>query len=308
MNDPTWLSLLAASLFTLPLYAGVPVNVSPEYRAIHFAADLSLAPNEARAIDLPLNAAGDRYAVAAKSGAKHVSFVLIDGRDRDTGKLQPAALRSVAALQSFIDIQTPPSSSGLIGVFVNRNSSAIKAKVRVDRIGERPDVLRAKVAALVAVPFAALDDIYELPQFTVTVKPCGEINAFSSPNITLCTELFADLTDKGLSDALHPILLHEAAHTLLKLWDLPGFDNEDMADEFAASMLARVAPHTLKAYMRWFEQRDSVMEAVMQLQSDERHTISIQRARNMQRIIDNPDVVARRWNKLLRPFERKQNR
>ena len=308
MKDLSWLSLVAASLFALPLHAGVPVNVSSEYRAIHFAAELNLAPNQAQAIDLPLNAAGDHYFVSAKSSKNHVSFVLIDGRDRDAGNLKPTVLRSVAALTSFVEIQTPPSSSGLIGVFVNRNSSAIKAKVRVDRIGERTDVLRAKVAALVGVPFAALDDSYELPQFTVNVKPCGEINAFSSPNITLCTELFADLTDKGLSDALHPILLHEAAHTLLKLWELPGFDNEDMADEFAASILARVAPHTIKAYTRWLEQRDSVMEAVLQLQSDERHTISIQRARNMQRIVDNPDIVARRWSKLLRPFERKQNR
>ena len=110
----------------------------------------------------------------------------------------------------------------------------------------------------------------------------------------------ADLSERDVSEALYPILLHELAHSILYLWELPGYDNEDMADEFAAMLLAKWSPEVLAAYVSWLEQQDSVSEAVAQLSSGgDRHSLSIQRARNIQKILSNPAPVMRRWDKLL---------
>ena len=143
-----------------------------------------------------------------------------------------------------------------------------------------------------------------MPKFSVQVSPCGTITAFSSPNITICTELIADLVEKKLTAALYPILLHEIAHSALQLWGLPGYDNEDVADEFAAVMLALVSPEYINASIRYLEEKDSIGEAVIQLVEGSRHSLSIQRARNMKNAMKNMNDLQKRWNNLLKPFEK----
>jgi hypothetical protein len=65
----------------------------------------------------------------------------------------------------------------------------------------------------------------------------------------VCSELIADLGEKNLEGAPHPILLYEMAHSLMYLWKLPGYNNEDIADEFATIYLAKVFPHTIESIL-----------------------------------------------------------
>lgn len=150
-----------------------------------------------------------------------------------------------------------------------------------------------------------MEVIYELPKFKVSVRPCGTANAFSGPDIVICTELIADLSSKDLSYAIIPILLHEVGHTLLNLWGLPGHNNEDIVDDFAAAFLAAQSPETLGDLIKWLDARDSKEEAVLQLVQGGRHTISIQRARNLRETLKHPEEVMRRWARLLAPYERR---
>lgn len=184
------------------------------------------------------------------------------------------------------------------------NGNIEDVEVLVFREGRRAPEVRQVVEDLVAVPLTALNLVYILPQFRVYVAPCRTKNAFSNPDILVCTELLADLQDKKVSDALYPILLHEIGHSVLSLWGLPGHDNEDMADEFAAAFLAKYQPETIEAYARWLESRDSVQEAVVQLAEGSRHSLSIQRARNMRALVRNPEQLVERWSRLLAPFVR----
>lgn len=69
-------------------------------------------------------------------------------------------------------------------------------------------------------------------------------------------------------------------------------------------MLALVSPRYVDAYVKYFEQKDSVSEAALQLVAGSRHTTSIQRARNMKAAMKNMSELHKRWNNLLKRFER----
>lgn len=287
-------------------FAEVTIVVSPEYRAIHYSALVKLKPGQIEVIDLHLNEAGDSYVVFTRTRSRGASLIVLDGRDRASNNLAPSPIfnQPISGQASFT-IAKPPSKEGLIAVLANKSSSDIEVAMRIDRVGIRTPEIRDRVRDWVAIPYEALNSVYRVPAITITVRPCGQINAFSAPDIIICSELIADLAERNLVNALHPILLHELAHSVLNIWNLPGYDNEDIADEFAAVLLAKLAPEILDDYIRWLESNDSVAEAVVQLVSGGRHAISVQRARNMRRIMSNPEPVMRRWNNFLSPYIRR---
>ncbi len=97
--------------------------------------------------------------------------------------------------------------------------------------------------------------------------------------------------------ALRSIVLHEVAHTLLNMWGLPGYENEELADEFAAVRQQR-DPDGLADFVQWLGQQDSTSEALEQLINGDRHPISIQRTRNIKAAAENQQLLER-WERLL---------
>jgi hypothetical protein len=140
------------------------------------------------------------------------------------------------------------------------------------------------------------------PDFRISIRHCGLENAFSNPNITLCTELIEDLGEHHLESAIGFVLFHELGHTLLRGWGLPGYDNEDTADEFATVMMimGRQQTAALQA-AQWWASRTSTQEALSKIYVDDRHTISPQRARNIIRWLNSGDDLVRRWQRVLVP-------
>lgn len=151
--------------------------------------------------------------------------------------------------------------------------------------------------------YAELKRTFIFPDFNVRIRPCGQANAFSSPDITLCTELLAQLAGRQQMGALAAVIMHEVGHSLLNVWGLPNFDNEDTADEFAAVQLvpSQKGQEALAQMLLWFSQSNSRQEVDYMLQSGDRHSLSVQRIRNVQRIVKNPAPVIARWNRLLYP-------
>lgn len=133
------------------------------------------------------------------------------------------------------------------------------------RIGGRPQKIVEDVKEWLERPIRVIEKYYYLPTFTVSLKPCGYQNAYSDPNAVICSELFAEFFEKQLIGAVYPIMFHEVAHTLLQLWGLPGYDNEDIADSFAAASLATTMPDYMDEFIKWLELQDSVKEAFVQL-------------------------------------------
>jgi hypothetical protein len=150
--------------------------------------------------------------------------------------------------------------------------------------------------------FEGIGMLFMFPSFRIQLRHCGLVNAFSNPNITICTELVEVLADQHLEQAIAFVLFHELGHSMMRLWGLPLSDNEDVADEFATvcMILAKQRPIALQA-AQWWEAQTSQQEALSKMWMDDRHTISPQRARNISHWLNQPDDLLQRWMRLMIP-------
>ena len=88
--------------------------------------------------------------------------------------------------------------------------------------------------------YTGLKQTFDFKDFNIRIGPCGQVNAFSTTetgDVTICSEIISEMS--GRPGALIAVILHELGHTLLNLWGLPNFANEDDADQFATIMLLR---------------------------------------------------------------------
>lgn len=147
-----------------------------------------------------------------------------------------------------------------------------------------------------------LRKLFEFDDFDVTVRLCGMENAFSNPNITMCRELIDSNEKRGIPAANIFVFFHEAAHSLLKLWGYPLWDNEDAADEMATvlSLLIKKEALALQAAQYWAKS-GSRQEALSKMVIDDRHTISPQRARNIVNWLNRRNELLQRWQKIWIP-------
>lgn len=150
--------------------------------------------------------------------------------------------------------------------------------------------------------FSGVGKLFVFPNFQVHFKHCGIVNAFSNPNITICTELVETLADQHLDQAVGFVFFHELGHSMMRLWGLPLSDNEDVADEFATicMILGKQQQPALEA-AQWWATQTSQQEAMSKLWHDDRHTVSPQRARNVIHWLNQPDDLLQRWMRLLTP-------
>lgn len=149
-----------------------------------------------------------------------------------------------------------------------------------------------------------LKQTFIFKDFNISVVPCGSANAFSkrgTGDITLCTETILKAQEKP--GMFLGVLMHELGHTLLGLWGMPGSDNEDMADEFAVQMLVRIDKSSVyvREFAEFFSGSNPWIEARNIINQGGRHSISVQRARNMQSWLQNTGELVRRWNRLMYP-------
>ncbi|HBS22374.1 MULTISPECIES: DUF4344 domain-containing metallopeptidase [Thalassospira] len=149
-------------------------------------------------------------------------------------------------------------------------------------------------------------ETYGIDEFDITLKSCGHENAYSSKatgNITLCSELFFEFMRTNRQGAVEAVLLHEIGHTLLNKLGLPNWDNEETVDEFALYFLYLAGrQESAISWIDWYEQKNTRSELINAAQNDVRHPLSIQRARNIRRLLNNPDEMIARWNRLLYPY------
>jgi hypothetical protein len=150
--------------------------------------------------------------------------------------------------------------------------------------------------------YQELKSTFVFDDFQISFRHCGVVNAFSNPNVTICSELVENLHDNNLDDAVAFVFFHELGHSLMKLWGLPLYDNEDVADEFATTMTIMGKQQKMALHAaQWWASQTSEQEAMSKLWIDDRHTISPQRARNIIHWLNSDDELVRRWLKLLIP-------
>lgn len=306
MKEIFLLLLVCGFHVSIRAQAQFQVTVSSSYSAIAYSSRVVLRPNENETFELPTAPFEDKYVVVASVRGGSLNLITFDKINVERQEPNPVLLLNKVVLRSVtLTIPRTTSGQGVVGSFTNDSEEKSTLEYFVLRLGTRPLKVRRQLQELIEIPLLALSKFYRLPRFTVTVKPCGMVNAYSSPDITICSELLADLYEKDMVNALYPILYHELSHTLLRLWGLPGYDNEDIADEFAATMLARVFPKYIETVSRYLESKDLNLEVLAQLTERTKHSLSMDRARNMRNAMQNIAELEARWDKLLKPFELK---
>ena len=149
--------------------------------------------------------------------------------------------------------------------------------------------------------------LFVFEPFPIRVKRCGAPQAFAGPSgIVLCAEYAERLTRvlgerAKVADAVLFTLFHELGHVLLAQWKYPAFDNEEVADEFATAVMTMLGQGArVRAKAEFFAKNASAAEALAKQLRDDRHPISAQRARNLLRWLDDPNLV-RKWQPLFVP-------
>lgn len=163
-----------------------------------------------------------------------------------------------------------------------------------------------KIETVFSNLYALLKSKFIFPDFNIRVEPCGQVNAssdtFGNGDIHYCTEMISQLSKTNNQGAFAAIFFHEAGHSLLGLWGIPGNNNEDIADEFSTYILMSSGPSgyaLLDRSLEFWQNRDSVQEAQNMLVNGDRHSLSIQRVRNIKENMQKGDSFIRRWNQLI---------
>ncbi len=154
---------------------------------------------------------------------------------------------------------------------------------------------------------AALAGIFAIDDLRFAIEPCGEPNAFARGDlVVLCAELGPFLAARSADrnaagDALFFILLHEAGHVLLRQWNHPGHADEATVDEFAAVLLTLFGQAERgRAAAALMAGRDPEAEDAAKRRTGDGRPLSVERARILERHLDDPELV-RRWQKVLVP-------
>jgi len=192
-------------------------------------------------------------------------------------------------------------------VLDNRFANIIDKKVvfRVELAGRLSDEKVQAMKADLGLAYSGLKKTFQFKDFNIKVQPCGMPNAFSETatgDVTLCTEILDEMSAQ--KPAMGAIVLHELGHTLLNLWGLPNYGNEDDADQFATVILLKSGEKGKQAlfeWINWYAKRDSRAEATNMLTRGDTHSLSVQRIRNIQATMTNAEDLIKRWNNILYP-------
>jgi len=259
--------------------------------------------NAARLRNLPKDAA---VAVQVVSNGE-ITVALVDSRDyqRFSETSRPLFAGRVEKRLSF-SVSIPATGDYFL-VLDNRSgreSRAVTVAVRAARSGAD----QTKSAEDILKNFERqLHQIFVFTPFPIGTQKCGSPRAFlGTSGIVLCEEyvhyLFDILKDKKKTkDTLSFSIFHEVARVLLAQWNHPSYAEKEVADEFATVLMIMFSQkERAVATAEYLIKNPPVSETFSKLFTDDRHPLSIERARNILRWARDPQV-ARKWQKVLVP-------
>lgn len=307
------LTLLLIILF-LPLVSGAEVILSPVMATDATYNDYRVNPGSLQIIQLPSTGSEeDSYSIKIKASNamfKDITAYILDQQNLNLYQ-NGYAFRGIGyqkAIAPFV-IQGSTQTTGIkYLVLDNRYAAVITKKINIEIKARFPlsAAEQQKIENTFTKLYSGLKRNLIFPDFNIRVEPCGQANAFSesfgSGDIHYCTETISQLLRTNNQGAFTAIFLHEAGHSLLGLWGIPGNNNEDIADEFSTYMLMSSGPSgyaMLDRSLEFWQNRDSVAEAQNMLVNGDRHSLSIQRVRNIKENMQSGEAFIKRWNNLI---------
>jgi len=152
-----------------------------------------------------------------------------------------------------------------------------------------------------------LHQIFIFKPMPIFVKHCNTPRAFiNKDGIVICTEYIFKLQGilKDIEKTTNAILFtffHEVGHGLLAQWKYPSYDSEEVADEFASVLMIMLGQKDrLLAQAEFFIATSTLSETIGKAFQDDRHPLSVQRARNLIRLLRNPGFI-QKWQTVFVP-------
>lgn len=152
-----------------------------------------------------------------------------------------------------------------------------------------------------------LRQLFVFEPFSIQLARCGEPEATAgAEGVVICAEYAKQVQERmrdpaKVGDVLLFTLFHELGHVLLEQWRYPLYENEEAADEFAAAVLVMLDQgERARPAIEFFRTSPSFVEAIARAFRDDRHPLSQQRARNLERWLADPELV-RRWQTIFVP-------
>lgn len=205
---------------------------------------------------------------------------------------------------------TPPASGDYYLVFDNGQSkSVVKVDVglKISRADFRP-LNNAALSSSMDSIVKSLGNLFIFDNIVIEPVSCGFSNLVTvGDRIYLCMEYVTSLRERAANEEAAKALLlfgilHEMGHVLLRQWDMPFHDNEELADQFATALAG-----IMGRYSAAVQQADFFASAVLpsvtgaKVTSPNRHPLAAERARNIRRWAEaGPEHVAA-WQRFLIP-------
>jgi len=275
-----------------------------------------IAPQTYMSIPLPSsNKANSIYTVRITSDNKvykDITAFLVDEENKKlfSRGMQYRRIGTSKAVAPFTIKGAIKSNSRHYLVLDNTYANFMTKKLNVSITAESPadEVQSERLKDAFLQMYKGLKGEYVFKDFDIYVEPCGQVNAFSesftSGNIHICTELLDNISKAKNLGAFQFIFFHELGHTMLGLWGLPANNNEDIADEFATFLMLQgdaAQGVLLSKSLDFWKNRDSVSEANNMILNGDRHSLSVQRIRNIEENIRNSSRFCKRWTQLVYP-------
>lgn len=270
----------------------------------------AVAPSQFKLIPIGQLKAGDQFAVQVDAANKvYNDITACVATESEARSYTPKGqCRGQIRTKTPIVLKEQAAADGSYFIILDNSYAALITKQLTVTITTRKALAPAELANIkggLERVQASMTAMFEGSDFNLIVKPCGQSNAFSdnkTADITVCTEFMHDMSVQKNTGAMVAVLLHEYGHSLLNKWGEPGSSEEDMADQFATALLLRSGDNGRRLLQDWigfWVRQDSQAEAQNQIKRGDTHTLSIQRARNIQTAMNFPDDFTRRWNKML---------
>lgn len=213
---------------------------------------------------------GDRIAFSIVIPKTGHYYAVIDNRAGDTAR------------QFTIDVKAAAA-----GAHKNRQARAVDVQ-----LGTITDTLR---------------QAFVFDSLVIRAAECGGPSAFSGANpVIICSETARELVEilgdqRKAADALMFMLLHEVGHVLLRQWEYPFHNNEEVVDEFATVLMVMfMGEKRVRSQAEYFASANPTSEVRQKLTTDNRHQLSLQRARNTLNWVDDPKLVYN-WQPVMVP-------
>ncbi|MDL1982984.1 MAG: DUF1883 domain-containing protein [Deltaproteobacteria bacterium] len=236
-----------------------------------------------------------------------IMVVLVDSNDYQSfpNTSRPLFLGRVEKKLSF-SVSIP--ESGHYYVILDNRTGRRKRAITVTAAAARGEMDQISAAnSILRVFERQLHQIFIFDSFPIGVERCDTSKAFADRlGIILCAGYVQQIDNhirdrQKAQDALGFSIFHELGRILLAQWNHPAAARKATADEFATVLMIMLKQtEKLSDNAENFAQNPLISETLRQVLKDDRHPLTVQRAKRISAWLKDPMIVLK-WQKFLVP-------